>query len=202
MLLLLITLILPLVGIVTWGAITKWKFVPSSKCQPKCVDSKTNLKKCANQKDGCGGECTDCDTGYSCNKDSGLCEVCQPKCSNGEKNDPCGGDNGCGGTCGCKSDYKCKINESGEKTCQKKCTSTCPDGKVDDECGQSDSCGDTCGCKSGLECRDDGSGKTTCQEKCKSTCPGGKVDDECGQEDNCNKGQKCGCAPDHYCDKT
>lgn len=127
--------------------------------------------------DGCGGQCSTCPIGYSCQDGTCIQEGCQPNC-NSKKCGP----NGCGGSCG-----DCAIGEfcvsGGACLCMPNCA-----GKM---CGP-DGCGGQCGgCPWGYGCVNNVCTDGSCEPQCD-----GK---ECGP-DGC--GGDCGpCADQGYCDE-
>ena len=109
-----------------------------SNCTPSCTD------KTCGQDDGCGGKCTACPAGQTCNAATWQCEGgCTPSCTG-----KCGGPDGCNGTCPntCAAGQTCQ--SPGYTTCAA-CTPDCT-GK----CGGPDGCGSNCPntCAAGQTC--------------------------------------------------
>jgi len=116
----------------------------------------------------CGGSCSKCSTGRTCNTDSdclsnycydGICRI--PTCNDGIKNQD-ETDVDCGGSCGkcsenkhCKSNYDCKSKNCVNGVCF---AATCDDGiknqdETDIDCGGScKACPDTKVCNSNSDC--------------------------------------------------
>jgi len=101
------------------GSCTGLDICISGQCQ--CVQSCSG--KICGDDNGCGGRCTLCESGYTCNTITWQCEsgICTPDCAGKQ----CG-DDGCGGNCGdcdegyicigssCQEiDYSCDINDDG-----------------------------------------------------------------------------------------
>ena len=166
------------------------------ECTPDCTD-----RVCGS--DGCGGECGQCDAGWTCNGD-GTCDPPGARCGD----DACNGDETCG-TCPADCGSCCGNGECGGAencaTCPADCA--CDGGDVCNalsqmcdacepqcegrECG-TDGCGGTCGdcageCNNGLcvvpcvpECDGRACGPDGCGDTCGPACPGDQVCDLAG----------------------
>lgn len=78
-----------------------------STCEPSCVG-----KRCG-EDDGCGGECSDCPSGQSCQDSRCVAEErpeqCKPDCAGKS----CGDDDGCDGVCtACPTDETCDTSSN------------------------------------------------------------------------------------------
>jgi hypothetical protein len=74
------------------------------RCRPGSCNRSCEGKQCGD--DGCGGECSTCPGGMSCNAATYKCESCQPDCTFNGSDKSCGSSGCVGLVCGSCSDGK------------------------------------------------------------------------------------------------